>query len=116
MKGKFSERVTPLITSAMKRACFSLSITQGPAIRKRLPEPIRTLSIWKEVVMFETTEDTEETEKTVTFEFLSVLRVICGYLSFPDLFRTMKHFHFRSCFFRSTFQSMLIRGADESLE
>ena len=48
MKGKFSERVTPLMTSAMKRACFSLSITQGPAMRKRLPEPMRTLSIWKE--------------------------------------------------------------------
>src|SRR6266700_104561 len=48
MNGTFRERVTPLITSAMKRACFSLSMTQGPAMRKRLPEPTRTPSIWNE--------------------------------------------------------------------
>ena len=50
MNGKFSERVTPLMISAMRSACSSLSITHGPAIRKRSPEPTRTLSIWKEEV------------------------------------------------------------------
>ena len=49
MNGMFSERVTPLMTSAMRMACFSLSMTQGPAMRKRLPEPMRTLSSWKEI-------------------------------------------------------------------
>src|SRR5215467_13476549 len=48
MKGKLSERATPLMTSAIKSACFSLSMTHGPAIRKRSPEPTRTLSIWNE--------------------------------------------------------------------
>ena len=50
MNGTFSERVTPLMTSAINNACFSLSMTQGPAIRKRFPEPMRMLSIWKEIV------------------------------------------------------------------
>jgi len=48
MKGKFKDRATPLITSAIKSACSSLSITHGPAIRKRSPDPTRTLSIWKD--------------------------------------------------------------------
>ena|SRR5690348_12503753 len=48
MNGTFRERVTPLITSAMKSACFSLSITQGPAIRNKSPEPMRTPSTWNE--------------------------------------------------------------------
>src|SRR6185437_3476551 len=51
MKGRLSERVTPLMTSAMKIACCSLSITHGPAIRKRLPDPMRMDSTWKETLM-----------------------------------------------------------------
>src|SRR6266851_2626310 len=39
MKGKLSERVTPLMISAMRTACSSLSITHGPAMRNRSPEP-----------------------------------------------------------------------------
>src|SRR5205807_10434651 len=39
MKGKLSERVTPLMISAMRMACSSLSITHGPAMRNRSPEP-----------------------------------------------------------------------------
>src|SRR5436853_342379 len=36
-------------------------ITQGPAIRKRFPEPMRTLSSWKEVLISsKTTADTED--------------------------------------------------------
>src|SRR5208282_6646804 len=50
MKGKFSERATPLTISAIRSACSSLSITQGPAMRNRSPEPTRTLSIWKDKV------------------------------------------------------------------
>jgi hypothetical protein len=48
MNGTFSERVTPLMTSAIKSACLSLSITQGPAMRNRLPEPTWMPSTWKE--------------------------------------------------------------------
>ena len=40
--------VTPLMISAMRMACSSLSITHGPAIRKRSPEPMRTSPSWKE--------------------------------------------------------------------
>src|SRR5258706_13014107 len=50
MNGKFSERTTPLIISAIRMACSSLSITHGPAIRNRSPAPTRTLSIWKDKV------------------------------------------------------------------
>src|SRR5258708_19392913 len=50
MNGKFSERTTALIISAMRSACSSLSITHGPAIRNRSPAPTRTLSIWKDKV------------------------------------------------------------------
>ena len=48
MNGTFKERATPLITSAIKRACFSLSITHGPAMRNKPPEPTLMPSIWKE--------------------------------------------------------------------
>src|ERR1700690_1617100 len=34
--------------SAMNSACFSLSMTQGPAMRNRSPEPMRTPSTWNE--------------------------------------------------------------------
>src|SRR4051794_22511349 len=49
IKGTLSDRVTPLITSAMNRACFSLSITHGPAIRNKLPEPMLTPSTGKKI-------------------------------------------------------------------
>ena len=49
INGIFSDRVTPLITSAMNSACFSLSMTHGPAMRNRLPEPTLMPSIWKEI-------------------------------------------------------------------
>src|SRR5205823_9982417 len=48
MNGTFSERVTPLMTSAMNSACFSLSMTHGPAMRNKLPEPMWMPSTWKE--------------------------------------------------------------------
>src|SRR5215471_16962958 len=51
MKGMLRERVTPLMTSAMKMACCSLSMTHGPAIRKRFPDPMRMDSTWKETLM-----------------------------------------------------------------
>ena len=62
MKGKFSERVTPLMISAMRMAWSSLSITHGPAMRKRFPEPIRTFSILNDIVISQTTKDTKEHE------------------------------------------------------
>src|SRR6266581_5697510 len=70
INGKFSERATPLITSAMNRACFSLSITHGPAIRKRSPDPMRTLSIWNEEVKIFHRRDAEDSE----ISLMSVIR------------------------------------------
>src|SRR5580704_5536587 len=50
MNGKLSALVTPLIISAMRMACSSLSITHGPATRKRSPDPMRTSPTWKEEI------------------------------------------------------------------
>ena len=66
MNGKLRARVTPLMISAMRRACSSLSITQGPAMRKRSPEPMRTLSIWKERDKRIHRRDAESAEKITT--------------------------------------------------
>src|ERR1700675_1798481 len=63
MNGKFSERTTPLMISAMRSACSSLSITHGPAMRNRSPEPTRTLSIWKDKVKVIYRQDAESAEK-----------------------------------------------------
>src|ERR1700731_3908928 len=49
MNGNSSERATPLIISAMRMACSSLSMTQGPAMRNRLPLPMRTSPTWNSV-------------------------------------------------------------------
>src|SRR5579872_2498466 len=53
MNGNPSALVTPLIISAMRIACSSLSITHGPAIRNRSPEPIRMSPTWKEEIKSE---------------------------------------------------------------
>src|SRR6185369_16847474 len=125
MKGKFNERVTPLITSAMKRACFSLSITHGPAIRNKLPEPIRTLSIWKEVVRDEfpiflhrrglgsaavpavvrraSRPPPQARCLRASQRDAGATRNRTPSLSFPNLFRPVEHFHFGSRFFRPPF-------------
>jgi len=50
MNGSYSARVTPLMISAMRMACSSLSITHGPAIKNNSPEPMWTLPTWKDVV------------------------------------------------------------------
>src|SRR5580693_3521854 len=92
MKGKFSERTTPLMISAMRRACSSLSITQGPAMRKRSPAPTRTSPTWK-----------EEIKKRS--------------LSPPRYFlRTMKHLHRRSFLFGPPLRAMLISRRDKRTE
>src|SRR5260370_19345016 len=49
MNGNSRERATPLIISAMRMACSSLSMTQGPAMRNRLPLPMRTSPTWNSV-------------------------------------------------------------------
>src|SRR5882724_4349697 len=107
MKGKFSDRVTPLMTSAIKIACSSLSITQGPAIRNSPPAPILTLSIWKDALMGLTTEGTGNTEGTATGKAV---------LSSSRLLRPVEHFHFRRRFVSAPFQSVFIRCAHESLK
>src|SRR5208337_210770 len=100
MKGTFKERVTPLITSAMNSACFSLSITQGPAMRKRPPSPIRTPSTWKEIAM----EESRRVLRGPSCPWWSILPV--AHLLWP-----VEHFHLRGLFFRPPLQPMLIRRA-----
>src|SRR4051795_13045689 len=51
MRGKASDLATPLMISAIRIACSSLSMTHGPAIRKRSPDPTWMSPTWKEVVM-----------------------------------------------------------------
>src|SRR5271167_2457461 len=48
--------------SAIRTACSSLSITHGPAIRKRFPEPIWTSPTWKEEIKSENLLTAEHAE------------------------------------------------------
>src|SRR5208282_2544718 len=89
INGKFSERTTPLMISAMRSACSSLSITHGPAIRNRSPEPTRTVSIWKD-------------------------RGNC--LSPSHFLRPQKHLHLGHFFLLSLLLSVFVRRARKRLE
>src|SRR6266852_4408677 len=102
MKGKPSALVTPLMISAIRRACSSLSITHGPAIRNRLPEPMRTSPTWKSV-------------------FSSRLSVLgdnwfLSGLSSRYSLRTMKHLYRRSLFLGPPLRAMLVRCRNERTE
>src|SRR5207253_11368836 len=60
MRGRPSKRVTPLMISAMRMAWSSLSITHGPAMRKRLPPPMTALPTWKPSPTVRSEEHTSE--------------------------------------------------------
>src|SRR5579863_3732378 len=108
MKGNPSALVTPLMISAMRMACSSLSITHGPAIRKRLLEPIRTSPTWNEVdnnltKNHFTTDSEAQRSQPHRFCLLCVFRDSVVNLNFSslssrDFFRTMKHLAGRNFF------------------
>src|SRR5208337_1625467 len=102
MNGKFSERTTPLMISAMRSACSSLSITQGPAMRNRSPVPTRTLSIWKDRVKVVYRRDAEGAEKTKKRISRRSLR-LGGELSSSHFFRPQKHLIHRGIFLHFLF-------------
>src|ERR1700716_3639242 len=106
MNGKFSERTTPLMISAMRRACSSLSITQGPAIRNKSPAPTRTLSIWKERVTKSCSHRARR--RTQGQPGVTILS-----LSSRQFFGAQKHFDHRSIFLLFLFLPVLVRSADE---
>ena len=104
MNGTLSERVTPLMTSAMNSACFSLSMTQGPAMRNRLPEPMLNAvdlegNGHRKALTAEDAEIAERiTQMRPTVVFLGETRVnlvVQVYLR-RHLFRPVKHLDFRS--------------------
>src|SRR5713226_8180304 len=102
MNGNPSALVTPLMISAMRMACSSLSITHGPAIRKRLPEPMRTSPTWKSVFS----------------SWLSVFgdnRFLSGLSSRYSLW-SMKHLYRRSFFLGPPLRAMLVRRRNERAE
>src|SRR6478672_7985984 len=105
MKGKFSDRVTPLMTSAMNIAWSSLSITHGPAMRNNPPAPMRTLSIWKDALMADQRGPRETQGKNSQTGISRPAEVV---LSPGHFLRPVKHFHFGSRLVRSPFQSVFI--------
>src|ERR1700683_2503503 len=122
MNGKPSARVTPLMISAMRVACSSLSITQGPAMRKRLPEPMWTSPTWKEEIKMKTShrrarrERRDKTGETQDRYCLSRLNDLGGkYSCLParHFFRTMKHFYCCRLFLCPPLRAVLIDSRNE---
>src|SRR5208283_206531 len=112
MNGRFSARVTPLITSAINKVCFSLSMTHGPAIRNRLPDPMRTPSTWKEILI-----SSGRPAHDGRFSFV-YLRVLSGerFLPAAHVLRPVEQLHFGCRFLRSPLQPVLVSRSHESLE
>src|SRR5271157_2178973 len=104
MNGKFSERATPLTISAMRSACSSLSITQGPAMRNRSPEPTRTLSIWKDRVIGSSGDRAIGSSK---------IAVRSPDLSPPHFFRAQEHLYLGGFFPVFLFLPVFVGSADE---
>ena len=114
------------ISSAMPHACDSLSITQGPAIRKRFPEPMWTSPTWKEVgknliknhFTAETPRRREMLSTGLSSSVPKCLRVELKpvALSTRHFSRTMEHFHRRSLFLRPAFRAVLIRRRNKCAE
>src|SRR6266404_779911 len=122
MKGTFRDRATPLMTSAIKSACFSLSITQWPAIRKRSPAPMRTPSTWNDRLIFKNRGHRGAQRKNALGDrvkaFSSVLLcALCGYASSACHFlRPVIHLQFGCVSFCTAFLSVLKGCTDECLK
>src|SRR5580698_315366 len=120
MNGKPSPLVTPLMISAMRMACSSLSITHGPAIRKRSPEPMWTSPTLKEVCI-ETNMYRGFSRICTDFFNLGLIRVDprkSVALLFLDsyFFRPVEHLYRRRLLVGSPFRAMLIRRAYECMK
>src|SRR5258708_5005231 len=102
MNGKPSALVTPLTISAIRIACSSLSITHGPAMRKRLPEPMRTSPIWKSVL---------NSWLSVFEDNWSLSGLPSRYFLWP-----VKHLHRRSLSLGPPLRTMLVRCRNERTE
>src|ERR1700679_954254 len=128
MNGKPSAFVTPLMISAMRMACSSLSITHGPAIRKRSPAPMRTSPIWKEEIKgFDNRNPTKsfhhrgtEAQRIqfliVGFLCVSVVNLVFQMLASRYFFRTMKHLYRGTLFHSPPLRAMLIGRRNERAE
>src|SRR5450756_1819077 len=115
MKGKFSERATPLTISAMRRACSSLSITQGPAMRNRSPAPTRTLSIWKDKVIGSSGDRViGSSRRGVRSPDGPMVR--SPDLSSPHFFRPQEHLDLGRVFLLFLFLPVFVRSAHECLK
>src|ERR1019366_9790125 len=127
MNGRLSERTTPLMISAMRSACSSLSITQGPAMRNRSPAPTRTLSIWKDKVKILYRRDAENLFQFCHFSVLSsrAKRGTCssrrslrlgGELSPSHFFRPQEHLDLCRVLLLFLFLPVFVRSAHECLK
>src|SRR5271157_1600199 len=127
MNGKSSDSVTPLMISAMRMACSSLSITHGPAMRNRSPEPMWTSATWKEVFSDRSIKQIPprnhggtEAQRKAIFVLLCVSVspwwILILPLALSNFLRPMEHFHLGRLFLRAPFQSVLIRCAHERAE
>src|SRR5271167_936621 len=127
MNGNPSARVTPLMISAMRMACSSLSITHGPAMRKRLPAPMRTSPTWKEEIkskIFHRQGRRERRDKSIKNPnwlkpFLGVLCDLGGrslYSPSCYFFRAVKHLNCCALFLCPALRAVLIGRRDERAE
>src|SRR6266850_103658 len=109
MYGTCRALATPATHSAIFSACFSLSMTHGPAIRKRSGPPLSMLPTLKGF----TTKDTTEHK-----DYHSILREpSCPlWLSLVYFFRTVEAFQIGGLFARAELAAMLVRCADKSAE
>src|SRR5215472_8789462 len=113
MKGNSSDRVTPLMISAMRIACSSLSITHGPAIRKRSPAPMRISPTWKEVVIPRDLGHCKNTRRFIpSCNFVSLVVI----LSARDPLRSMEHLHLDGFPLRLSLLPMLVGRPDKRPE
>src|SRR5579884_3343885 len=104
--GTRSSRVTALIASAILRACVSLSITHGPAMRKSSPDPTCTLPISNSVVAFAIPNAV-----TNPYQFRRPSGMTKSLALWPQ-----KQFLFYFNLLRATLASILIRRLDELAE
>src|SRR4051794_1834308 len=92
MRGMASDLATPLMISAIRIACSSLSMTHGPAIRKRSPDPTWMSPTWKEVVMPKPFHHLDEVEGNSRIP-RCLSDAVAKILSPRDSLRPMKHLY-----------------------
>src|SRR6266849_2823966 len=126
MKGNSSARATPLMISAMRMACSSLSMTQGPAIRNNSPDPMLTSPTWNvdgRSKLFHRhrrgRRDRRETLRKNSLGFFSALSAnsAVNFCSVPrDPLRPMEHLNSGNFLLRPPFLSMFVCRAHKCSE